>query len=208
MCAHDGVDLIGEGRISARWCMTSSTRASRTSCKGRHDDTATHAGVLPLRRSALRPPLPQTQCRRLPLQHVPALDGGPFLGSIAQTVRRLQTASHVRDADLRRSASRCSTTARSYDDMRLAQDFTQLRLPLAIDEGMTGPKCCRLRRRELIRRSRLTHERLPRCAISPSISGRSIRRRTACCVSCWSWTARWSSASIRTSGCCIAAPRS
>ena len=47
-----------------------------------------------------------------------------------------------------------------------------------------------------------------RNAISPSISGRSIRRRTACCAWCSSSTARSSSASIRISGCCIAAPRS
>ena len=39
-------------------------------------------------------------------------------------------------------------------------------------------------------------------------SGRSIRRRTACCVWCWNSTARSSSASIRISACCIAAPRS
>ena len=38
-------------------------------------------------------------------------------------------------------------------------------------------------------------------ANSPSISGRSTRRPTACCVSCSSSTARWSSASIRISGC-------
>ena len=47
-----------------------------------------------------------------------------------------------------------------------------------------------------------------RCATSPSISGRSIRRRTACCAWCSSSTARSSSASIRISGSCIAAPRS
>src|ERR1043166_5301909 len=46
------------------------------------------------------------------------------------------------------------------------------------------------------------------CAISPSTSGRSIRRRTACCASCSNSTARWSSASTRTSACFIAAPRS
>ena len=47
-----------------------------------------------------------------------------------------------------------------------------------------------------------------RYATSPSISARSIRPRTACCAWCWSSTARSSSASIRISGCCIAAPRS
>ena len=52
------------------------------------------------------------------------------------------------------------------------------------------------------------HERCRRCATSPSTSGRSIRRRTACCASCWSSTARSSSGSIRISGSCIAAPRS
>ena len=41
-----------------------------------------------------------------------------------------------------------------------------------------------------------------------SISGRSIRRRMACCAWCWSWTAKSSRASIRISACCIAAPRS
>ena len=48
----------------------------------------------------------------------------------------------------------------------------------------------------------------PTSAPSTSISGRSTRRRTACCVWCWSSTARSSSASIRISGCFIAAPRS
>src|SRR5262249_13983034 len=43
---------------------------------------------------------------------------------------------------------------------------------------------------------------------SPSTSGPSTRRRTACCVSSWTSTARWSSASIRISGCCTAGPRS
>ena len=45
-------------------------------------------------------------------------------------------------------------------------------------------------------------------AISPSTSGRNIRRRTACCGSCLSLTAKWSSGSIRISGFCTAAPRS
>ena len=45
-------------------------------------------------------------------------------------------------------------------------------------------------------------------ATSPSTSGRSIRRRMACCAWCWNSTARSSSASIRISGCCTAAPRS
>ena len=45
-------------------------------------------------------------------------------------------------------------------------------------------------------------------ATSRSTSGRSIRPRTACCGSCWSSTARSSSASIRISGCSTAAPRS
>ena len=48
----------------------------------------------------------------------------------------------------------------------------------------------------------------PHIATSPSTSGRSIRRRTACCASFWNSTARWWSGSTRTSGCCIAAPRS
>ena len=45
-------------------------------------------------------------------------------------------------------------------------------------------------------------------ATSPSISGRSIRRRTACCAWCWNSTARWSRGSIRISACFIAAPKS
>ena len=48
----------------------------------------------------------------------------------------------------------------------------------------------------------------PESATSPSTSARSIRPRMACCAWCWSWTARSSSASIRISACCIAAPRS
>ena len=48
----------------------------------------------------------------------------------------------------------------------------------------------------------------PTSATSTSISARSIRRRTACCALCWSSTARSSSASIRISACCIAAPKS
>jgi hypothetical protein len=47
-----------------------------------------------------------------------------------------------------------------------------------------------------------------RSATFRSISARSIRRPTACCALCWSWTASWWSASIPISGCCIAAPRS
>ena len=39
------------------------------------------------------------------------------------------------------------------------------------------------------------------CATSPSTSDRSIRLRTACCVWCWSSTAKSSSASIRISAC-------
>ena len=42
------------------------------------------------------------------------------------------------------------------------------------------------------------------CAISPSISGRSIRRLTAYYASYWSSTARWSSASTRISVFCTA----
>jgi NADH-quinone oxidoreductase subunit C len=44
--------------------------------------------------------------------------------------------------------------------------------------------------------------------LARSTSGRSTRRRTACCAWCWSWTARSSSAAIRISACCIAAPKS
>ena len=45
-------------------------------------------------------------------------------------------------------------------------------------------------------------------ATSRSTSARNIRPRTACCVWCWSLTARLSPASIRISACFIAAPRS
>ena len=45
-------------------------------------------------------------------------------------------------------------------------------------------------------------------ATSPSTSGRSIRRRTACCALCSNSTAKWSNASTRISASCIAAPRS
>ena len=47
-----------------------------------------------------------------------------------------------------------------------------------------------------------------RSASSRSISARSIRPRMACCASCWSSTARSSSASIRISACFTAAPKS
>ena len=56
-------------------------------------------------------------------------------------------------------------------------------------------------RYSLFAKARSAHERSRIFAISRSISDRSIRRRTACCASCWSLTARWSRASIRTSAC-------
>ena len=65
---------------------------------------------------------------------------------------------------------------------------------------------------ETLRGSDCQNERMPwlkqKSASSTSTSGRSIQRRTACCAWCWNSTARWWSASIPTSGCCIAAPRS
>ena len=47
-----------------------------------------------------------------------------------------------------------------------------------------------------------------RSATSTSTSARSTRPRTACCGSCWSSTARSSSAATRISGCSTGAPRS
>ena len=86
-----------------------------------------------------------------------------------------------------------------YEPVRLAQEFRNFDF-LSPWEGPDYP----LPGDEKAR----SHERERTRATSPSISGRSIRRRTACCASCWSSTARWSSASIRISGFCIAAPRS
>ena len=90
-----------------------------------------------------------------------------------------------------------------YEPVRLAQEFRNFDF-LSPWEGTDYV----LPGDEKAAKPRQAHERRPRCATSPSISGRSIRPRTACCASCWSSTARSSSASIRISGCCIAAPRS
>ena len=73
-------------------------------------------------------------------------------------------------------------------------------------DGRGSVRCLRATRRT--GRRRVTTDGRERSATSPSTSGRSIRRRTACCAWCWSSTARSSSASIRISACCIAAPRS
>ena len=89
-----------------------------------------------------------------------------------------------------------------YEPVRLAQEFRNFDF-LSPWEGPGLP----LPGDEKAKQQAMTDTGEPR-ATSPSISGRSIRRRTACCAWCWSSTARWSSASIRISGCCIAAPRS
>ncbi len=91
-----------------------------------------------------------------------------------------------------------------YEPVRLNQEFRKFDF-LSPWEGADYPVCPATRRRD----RRPDHERAAKtCATSPSTSVRSIRRRTACCVWCWSSTAKWSSASIRISGCCIAAPKS
>jgi NADH-quinone oxidoreductase subunit C len=88
-----------------------------------------------------------------------------------------------------------------YEPVRLNQEFRKFDF-LSPWEGATIRCCPGMRRRAE------SHDRSRTCATSPSISGRSIRPRTACCAWCWSSTAKWSPASIRISACCIAAPRS
>ena len=95
-----------------------------------------------------------------------------------------------------------------YEPVKLAQEFRNFDF-LSPWEGADYVAARRREgRRQKLTASRLTGRDRTQSATSPSTSGRSIRPRTACCAWCWSSTARSSSASIRISACCIAAPRS
>ena len=88
-----------------------------------------------------------------------------------------------------------------YDKVQLAQEFRNFDF-LSPWEG-AGYVPCRA-----TRRPRAGPDGRAISATSPSTSGRSIRPRMACCAWCSSSTARSSSASIRISVFCTAAPRS
>ena len=94
-----------------------------------------------------------------------------------------------------------------YEPVQLVQEFRDFDF-LSPWEGARLHPARATRKRSRKARSRELKCRKPRYATSPSISGRSIRPRMACCAWCWNSTAKSSSASIRISACCIAAPRS
>ena len=191
---------------------------------------------LPLRRRALLGArCGNRDVRRLPLRHRAA--AGRPVRFCAVECERLDrrgrnaiSASTARPngpsaASARRAARRCSIALLEGDFAAVvgSRRSTTARVFAFNGQIVHRREACLLR----LRQRDQDHDRAPRCsppsarrketarvtdtsraATSPSISGRSIRRRTACCASCSSSTARSSSASIRISGFCIAAPRS
>ena len=192
---------------------------------------------MPVRRGALYRGAARPRFRHLSLQHVPQMDAparssrsiaappsrsrtrlnsasiaprnGPSAASANSAVRRCSTGWSARiSMPCRRKRSTTGATSRStsqifIDEKPAYYDFANK------TKNMTGAEVFAAFGASQRSGQGLGDERSnPACAISPSTSARSIRRRTACCAWCWSSTARSSSASIRISACCIAAPRS